>query len=142
MSININFNSVSGNGPVGGPSAGEMKDFQKQIQNKSPEELGNMMADKNTAPWKKQEIMKELLNQLQDLLKKEGDQMDPQDKKDLEKLLKDLKNQGVGGENGADNLAKMLEALGIPPEVAQALATAISGGDGGDQGDDSDNNNI
>jgi hypothetical protein len=133
MTVSINMGGATGLGSTGGPTQTELKDFQNDIKGQSPENLGNMMADGNLKPWQKQEVMKEFMNQLMEMLK--GDETSPDEKKKLEQLLKDLKNSGAGSGNGAGGakeeelLAKMLEALGIPPDVAQAIAKAMAGND-------------
>lgn len=142
--ININLN-------LGGPggisfgnthSMAEHKEFKDQLKGQSPEDLGKMLGQKGLEPWKQQEVLKELLQRLEDMLKQDakassGDQMSPNDKNDLEDLLKSLMGKDSQRNNASGDMAgklvgKLLEALGVPKQVASALGEALT--QAGDQG--------
>jgi hypothetical protein len=124
MSINVNSGGSAGGVSFGsGPSATEKSD------------LGNRLGDKDMAPWKQQEIVKELLKRLEDMLKQDH-HMSHQDKQDLENLLKDLKGKGAHGNDAGDKVSQLLQALGVPQDVADQAGQMLAGGGGQGGGQD------
>lgn len=136
MSINVNAGGPAGGVSfASGPSPSEKSDFQHDIKGMSNEDLGKRLGDKDLAPWKQQEIVKELLKRLEDMLKKD-DNMSPQDKQDLDNLMKDLKGKGANGKGSGDLVSKLLQALGVPKDVADQAGQMLSGGGGQGGGQD------
>jgi hypothetical protein len=109
------------------PGAKWPRPSSEEWKTKSIEGLAMMMEKKGLEPWKRQEIMKKLMQRLHVMLKNDGDQMTPEEKKRIEDLLKDVKKGG--GPNGTEDgslIANMLEALGFPGDIAQAVGERLS----------------
>lgn len=128
ISINFNFST----GQANGPTPAERADFKNSLQDKSPEELGKMMGDKNLDPWQKKEILNEMLARLLKEL------LDPQDKKEAQKNADNV--MGKNGKINPEALGKLLEMMGLDHDTASLLAGAAAvlggGGGGGDDGGD------
>ena len=59
------------------------------------------------------------------------DQMDPEEKKKLQDALNSLKKDGAKGDQAGNLVSQVLQALGVPQGVADAIGSAVSqsGGD-------------
>jgi hypothetical protein len=132
--------NIGNTGPMTGPSLSDQKSFQNEIKDKSLGDLAKLAGDKNAPEWKREEAVKELLKDLLKDAEKNG--LDEDEKNPLEELLKALMNKGKGkgekGNNGdkgdkgdhgkgAEVLATVLQALGVPGELAQGIADAVGG---------------
>jgi hypothetical protein len=137
--IHMAINNIGNSTAMNSPSLSDQKSFQNEIKDKSIGDLAKMAGDKNAPEWKREEAVKELLK---DLLKggEEDNGLDDEDKKSLEDLLKALTGKGKGNKGekggngdkgdtakGADVLATVLQALGVPGELAQGISDAIGG---------------
>lgn len=126
--INLHLNSSNG--------SSEASKFQDQIKDKSPAELGEMLGKKGTEPWQKGEILNEFVK---DLMGKKNDKSTaPEEKGDLEELLEAFKKSSNEEKQGGDMVSKLLQGLGVPKEIADALGEAVtkaSKGEGKGKGD-------
>lgn len=128
--ININFK--------GGSGSSEVSNFQNQIKDKSPAELGEMLGKKGTEPWQKGEIINELIKDL--TAKKNDKSTAPDEKDDLEELLKAFKEASNEEKQGGEMVSKLLQGLGVPKELADKLGEALtksSEGEGSEGGEKS-----
>ena len=138
--INLHINAGKGSSEVG--------KFQDQIKDKSPAELGEMLGKKGTEPWQKGEILNELIKDLTG--KKNDPKTSPDEKSDLEELLEAFKKASDEEKQGGDMVSKLLQGLGVPKEIADALGDMVTkaskgedkveGEGGGDSGDESEIN--
>ncbi|MTV41097.1 hypothetical protein [Duganella radicis] len=146
----VNFNaSVSNSGGIG-PSSGETKNFKNDLKNMSTEDVAKLAGDKGLQPWQQKEAMNELVKRLVEMLKQDND-MDPKEKKDFEDLMKLLEGKGGGGGSGAggaggggkgggaggigDKVSQLLQAVGIPPEIADKVGAMFSDNNSKGDGD-------
>lgn len=115
--------------------------FQAELKNKSTEDVAKMAGDKGMQPWQRQEAMKELVNRAMQMLKDPENDMDDNEKKQLQKLMKMLQDAAggkgdAGGKGGlGDLVAKLLEAMHVPGDIAKAIGDSF-GKASGSEGDD------
>lgn len=127
--------TVSGNNNTSttGPSPSEQKSFQNEIKNKSTEDIAKLATDSTQPPWKQQEAMKEILKRAMEMLKDPESDMDDKEKSGLEELLKALSKPNKGESGKAETgelMAKLLEHMGVPSDVAKGIGEMLSKGDG------------
>jgi hypothetical protein len=122
------------------PSNDNKKDFTDQLKNKSTEDVAKLAMDKGMQPWQRQEAMKELVNRAAQMLADPNNDMDEKEKKALKDLMKmfDDAAKGKGDKNNiGELLTKLLEAMHVPSDIAQAIGQGLGGGgDAGSEGDE------
>lgn len=133
------LNGISG---TQAPNPVDQKNFQNEIKDKSLGDLAKTVGDQNAPQWKREEALKEMLK---DLLTNKNNPLDEEEKSPLQDLLDQLTGKGKGakggdnggaggaGEKGAnakagDVLATVLQALGVPGEIAQGIGDMVGGG--------------
>lgn len=132
FSVTMNFNDTKTSGV--GPSQAEQKSFQNELKNKSTEDVAKAATDSTQPAWKQLEAMKELLNRAKEMLKDPQNGMDDKEKSAFEELLKALSKPNNKGEGGkaerGELMAKLLEHMGVPSDVAKGIGEMLSKGDG------------
>ncbi|SFV05730.1 hypothetical protein [Pseudoduganella namucuonensis] len=131
------LNGISG---TQAPNPVDQKNFQNEIKDKSLGDLAKTVGDQNAPQWKREEALKEMLK---DLLTNKNNPLEDGEKSPLQDLLDQLTGKGKGkgdkggtggaGEKGdnskaGDVLATVLQALGVPAEVAQGIGDMVGGG--------------
>lgn len=136
------IDSIGGAGGISpmsnAPSGDNRKDFTDQLKNKSTEDVAKMAMDKGMQPWQRQEAMKELVNRALQMLQDPENDMDEKEKKALKDLMKmlDDASKGKGDKNGIGELVtKLLEAMNVPSDIAQAIGQGLGGGGDSDSED-------
>lgn len=133
--------ALNGIGNTSAPSPVDQKNFQNEIKDKSLGDLAKTVGDQNAPQWKREEALKEILK---DLLTNKNNPLEDDEKSPLQDLLDQLTGKGKGSKGGdkggaggagdkgdkskaGDVLATVLQALGVPPELAQGIGDMVSG---------------